>query len=224
VATRPQQAQHLPVALLCCALGTTLYGQPARALLTTNTAGFGNPVVSNNFNPIPVNTRSGGPLTFLTPNNHEVIFTSTNPNAVINYSGSYSFGSNYGWNNLPMAGTDDSIPSIDFTFKGFQVKAAGGFLNYSPDIPDLMTISALDVNGNILETHNLTFSISGSNQGATYYIQRPQADIATLRIAENFAALAYFTYDAPPVPGPLPLLGASIAFLHSRKLRKRIQG
>jgi hypothetical protein len=224
VATLPQRAQHLPVALLCCALGTTLFGQPARALLTTNTAGFGNPVVSANFNPIPVNTTSQGPLTFLTPNNHEVIFTSNSPNAIINYTGSYGFPPNSNWNNQPMAAIGDFTGFIDFTFKGFQVKAAGGLLNYAPSTPDLMTISALDVNGAILETHNLTFTTSSGNQGATYYIQRPQADIATLRIAENFAALAYFTYDAPPVPGPLPLLGASIAFLHSRKLRKRIQG
>lgn len=224
MATLPQRAQHLPVALLCCALGTTLYGQPARALLTTNTAGFGNPVVSANFNPIPGNTNSSGPLSFLTPNNHEVIFTSTNSLAVINYTGSYGFTPNSDWNNLPMAGTSEINGSIDFTFKGFQVKGVGGFLNYAPDVPDRMIISALDINGAILETYNLTFSTSGTNQGVNYYIQRPQADIATLRIAENYAGLAFFTYDAPPVPGPLPILGASIAFLHSRKLRKRIQG
>ncbi len=210
--------------LLGCALGTSLNSQPAQALLTTNTAGFGNPVVSANFNPIPVNTTSAGPLTFLTPNNHEVIFTSTTPSALINYTGAYNFSPNSDWNNLPMAATNDVNSYIDFTFKDFQVKAVGGLLNYTPTTPDLMTISALDVNGVILETHNLTFSTTGINQGATYYIQRPQADIATFRIEKNYAGLAYFTYDAPPVPGPLPLLGASIAFLHSRTLRKRLQG
>ena len=210
--------------LLGCALGTSLNSQPAQALLTTNTAGFGNPVVSTNFNPIPGNTFSAGPLSFLTPNNHEVIFTSTNSLAVINYTGSYGFSPNSDWNNLPMAGTSSSSASIDFTFKDFQVKAVGGLLNYTPTTPDLMTISALDINGVILETHDLTFSTVGTNQGANYYIQRPQADIATLRIEKNYAGLAYFTYDAPPVPGPLPLLGASIAFLHSRTLRKRLQG
>ena len=218
------RAQRLPVVLLGCALGTSLNSQPARALLTTNTAGFGNPVVSANFNPIPGNTSSGGPLTFLTPNNHEVIFTSSSTSALINSTGPYNFSPNSDWNNLPMAGTNDLNTSIDFTFNGFQVKGVGGLLNYTPTNPDLMTISALDVNGVILETHNLTFTTAGINQGANYYIQRTQADIATFRIEKNYAGLAYFTYDAPPVPGPLPLLGASIAFLHSRNLRKRLQG
>lgn len=224
MATLPQTAQHIPLALLCCALGTSLYGQPAGAVLTTNISGFDNPVVSPNFNPISVDTFSSGPLTFLTPKNHEVIFTSTSTDSVINYSGIYGFGSNNMWNNLPMTGTNDSNVSVDFTFKGFQVKAVGGILNYLPLNPDLMTISALDVNGDVLESYDLTFATSGPNQGAAYYIQRQQADIATLRISKNYAALAYFTYDAPPVPSPLPLLGASMALLHSRKLRKRIQG
>jgi len=37
-----------------------------------------------------------------------------------------------------------------------------------------------------------------------------------------YVSIANFTFDATPVPGPLPVFGAAAAFGYSRTLRKRI--
>lgn len=119
-----------------------------------------------------------------------------------------------------MAGLNFDVGYMDFKFLGNPVSAVGGFLNYSGDYND-MYISALDMNGNILESYNLSFSTIGINSGVSFYIQRNSFDIATFRVGDSYAGIANFTYNA--VPGPLPILGVAASFGYSRKLRKRIK-
>ena len=206
---------------------------PGRAILVNNTSGFVNPVVTTNFNPIPINTLSPGPLFFTASNGDSIRFDSTNSSnqggTPINYAGGYGFGVNGRWNNLPMAGLNDDGGYMDFTFINGPVSAAGGFLNWAPNthIPNEMYIAALDGAGNVLETYGLNFSTGGgTNTGSDYFIQRSTADIATLRLGDSYVGIANFTFDDAPgmtaVPGPLPVFGAAAAFGYSRKLRKRI--
>ena len=207
-------------------------GCPGRAILVNNTSGFVNPVVTTNFNPIPIDTFSGGPLLFTASNGDSIRFTSTTARQgtpIINFRGVSYFGYNGLWSNLPMAGLGESNGFIDFTFINGPVSAVGGFLNWGRGTfyHDEMYIAALDGAGNVLETYGLNFSTGGgTNTGSSYFIQRSTADIATLRLGNSYAAIANFTFDAAPgmaaVPGPLPVFGAAAAFGYSRKLRKRI--
>lgn len=206
---------------------------PGRAILVNNTSGFVNPVVTTNFNPIPINS-SGGPYLFTASNGDSIRFDSTNPGSVINYSGGYGFASNGFWNLLTMAGLNSGSGFMDFTFIDGPVSAVGGFLNWAPGTnnpgtnnPNEMYIAALDGAGNVLETYGLNFSTGGgTNTGSDYFIKRSTADIATLRLGDSFVGIANFTFDDAPgmaaVPGPLPVFGVAAAFGYSRKLRKRI--
>jgi hypothetical protein len=206
---------------------------PGRAILVNNTAGFVNPVVTTNFDPIPIDTFSPGPLLFTASNGETIRFTSTNSNnqggSVINYTSTYGFNANGIWINLPMAGLNTSSGYMDFTFIDGPVPAVGGFLNWAPNthIPNEMYIAALDAVGNVLESYSLNFNTGGGNNtGFDYFIQRSTADIATLRLGDSYVGIANFTFDdasrMAAVPGPLPLLGVGAAFGYSRKLRKRI--
>jgi hypothetical protein len=206
---------------------------PGRAILVNNTSGFVNPVVTTNFNPIPNNTLSPGPLFFTASNGDSIRFNSTNSSnqggSVINWIGVYGFNANGNWSNLPMAGLNWSSGFMDFTFIDGPVSAVGGFLNWAPNSnnPNEMYIAALDGAGNVLETYGLNFLTGGgSNTGSDYFIQRSTADIATLRLGDSYVGIANFTFDDAPgmaaVPGPLPLFGVAAAFGYSRKLRKRI--
>jgi hypothetical protein len=213
------------IAALAAVVATS--AAPAQAILVSDTSGFGNPIVTSNYNPIPNDTFSPGPLLFDTSNGDLVEFTSTNTTAqggsVINYSGFYGFDLNGFWNGLSMAGLNAPVGYMDFKFLGNPVSAVGGFLNYAPGNFDDMYISALDINGNILESYDLSFSTSGDNSGASFYIQRNSFDIATFRVGDSYAGIANFTYNYNAVPGPLPILGVAASFGYSRKLRKRIK-
>ena len=48
---------------------------PGRAILVNNTSGFVNPVVTTNFNPIPINTLSSGSLFFTASNGDSIRFS-----------------------------------------------------------------------------------------------------------------------------------------------------
>lgn len=215
-------SNYWQIAALAAVVATS--AAPAQAILVSDTSGFGNPIVTSNYNPIPNDTFSPGPLLFETSNGDLVEFTSTHSASVINYSGGYFFDSNGLWDSgLSMAGLNAPAGYMDFKFLGNPVSAVGGFLNYAPGYFDDMYISALDINGNILESYDLSFSTSGSNSGASFYIQRNSFDIATFRVGDSYAGIANFTYNAVPVPGPLPILGVAASFGYSRKLRKRIK-
>jgi hypothetical protein len=215
-------SNYWQIAALAAVVATS--AAPAQAILVSDTSGFGNPIVTSNYNPIPNDTFSPGPLLFGTSNGDLVEFTSTNSASVINYSGGYGFDSNGLWDSgLSMAGLNAPAGYMDFKFLGNPVSAVGGFLNYAPGNFDDMYISALDINGNILESYDLSFSTSGFNSGASFYIQRNSFDIATFRVGDSYAGIANFTYNAVPVPGPLPILGVAASFGYSRKLRKRIK-
>ena len=124
-----------------------------------------------------------------------------------------------------MTGLNESSGYMDFTFINGPVSGVGGFLNWAPNThnPDEMYITALNGLGNVLETYGLNFSTGGgTNSGLVYFIQRSTADIATLRLGDSYVSIANFTFDATPVPGPLPVFGAAAAFGYSRTLRKRI--
>jgi hypothetical protein len=212
-------SNYWQIAALAAVVATS--AAPAQAILVSDTSGFGNPIVTSNYNPIPNNSFSLGPLLFVTSNGDLVEFTSTFSFSLINYSGFYGFASNGQWNGLSMAGLNTDVGYMDFKFLGNPVSAVGGFLNYSPGDFDDMYISALDMNGNILESYDLSFSTTGINSGASFYIQRNSFDIATFRVGDSYAGIANFTYHA--VPGPLPILGVAASFGYSRKLRKRIK-
>lgn len=126
-------SQRLFAFPLACLSGLAVSSTSASAALVNSTAGFTTPIVSANFDPIPLDTFSSGPLLFTTSNGDSVEFTSTNSSvqggSVINYTSSYGFNTNGGWFNLSMAGLNAPTGYMDFKFTGDPVSAVGGFLN-----------------------------------------------------------------------------------------------
>lgn len=206
-------------------------GNPAKAILVIDTAGFENPVVSTDYSSIPANTYTGGPLQFTAANGESVEFSSTNDpeyyysKSVANFTSTYGFDVNGIWSDMPMFGLNGRDGFMTFSFLGGAVKGAGGLMNYAPGQPGDLNLAALDVYGNILEEYNMSFSTGGAQgSGLSLYILRPTADIAALRIGSSYAGITALTFDRPaaPVPAPLPVLGAVAAFGASRRLRWRI--
>jgi len=124
----------------------------------------------------------------------DVSVTSTNSNWVFGWTGGYGLNANGNWSGLPpIIGTNSPTASVTFTFNG-EVGAVGGNLNYGPNTGPI-TITALDSNGNVLESYSPSFSTPNATNGSVFYgISRTQNDIASFRIQGAYAVLRNLTY------------------------------
>ena len=94
--------------------------------------------------------------------------------------------------------------------------------------PGSLSLIAYDALNQMLETQFFN-PPTGSNGRYTAIINRTSPDIAYFSISGsdtfgvNIITIADPITQGQPVPGPLPLLGAGMAFSFSRKLRSRIK-
>jgi hypothetical protein len=120
---------------------------------------------------------------------------------VTTFTGAYNdYSSNFTVEKMPWFGGGGLPNGLAIQF----VNAVGCSLGCTQTILNRGPYFAYDTNVNWWAKTS-----SGNTQGAT----------ATVNDSNTWAILA----DAPPVPGPLPTLGAAAAFGFSRKLRKRIK-
>jgi len=170
--------------------------------------------------PMPaVNYFGAGPQTFGTTN--PVTWTSTNATngggSVFGFTGNYDYGFNGSWDGSlgPMAGLNDSTDffgstdTMTFTFAN-PVPAVGGFLNYMPFSFNPTTIAVWDVNGNLIESYDLTFTTSGgTNTGAFYGFLENGPIIKSFTLTDNYIGIVNLTVGAPE-PASLLLVGTGL--------------
>lgn len=167
--------------------------------------------VTNNFNLAPVNSGdgTGDGEVFLTddgaplPSGLVDVVLSSPTDGAVNAAFNYTVG---------YFGSDPNIASISLTLD--KVSGTGAVTKYIYDGPDEVNLVAsltLDSPG--------TVSINvPAPPSFGFYIK----DVYSGSGINGFQN-AYHTYQSPAsVPGPLPVLGAGVAFRFSRKLRKRI--
>jgi hypothetical protein len=98
--------------------------------------------------------------------------------------------------------TSDFHQVMIFRFNDGPVRAVGAFVNYDPYFSPHPTITALDKNGQPLESYDLASAApistpSAENQGGFRGIVRPQADIYGFSYANGYLVLTDLTFTKP---------------------------
>lgn len=150
-----------------------------------------------------------------TPNNSSSIYL----------SGSWGHSSNGNWNSAAMdgfLGYNSGIGALVITFNDGPVSAVGAFTNYAccSQANGLITISALDVSMNVLETYTTSISTPGqSNAGQFLGISRAQEDIYHYQVHAWYPTIDNLVFArAVPAPGVVGLFVFGLLLL-GRKLR-----
>ena len=203
------------------ALATMTYvlstGLTQAALITINTL-----PVSDDFSNFGDFVKTTGPVTL----DSGAIWTSTDSSSVIG-NGDYQLFQNGVWNadRNGFTGLNVANGSMTYTLP-FEVNYVGGFMNYfSPPSTDII-ISALDRDGDLLESYILNtlapiVSLGGINEGAFRGISRGATDIAAFRVSNGYAVLDDLTFGtAVPVPAALWLFGSGLLGLVAVAKRK----
>ena len=200
------------IALLTLCLGSAV---TARADFITASPG-GTVVNFSQFSPVP--TFTSGPVQVGGLVSEDITWSTTNAGAVI---GNVQFGflTNGLWNSGRNGFTTVGgfLDTMTFRFNSSPVSTVGGFINYTPgSISPSVIISALDINGNVLESYDVSVlaPISTPNQvnaGAFRGISRVTADIFAFTLSNRGAALDDLTFSRQqstpaPVPEPATML------------------
>lgn len=105
--------------------------------------------------------------------------------------------------------------AMTFHFNDGPVGAVGAFVNYDPHESPHPTITALDKDGQPLESYDLAATApistpSAENQGGFRGIARPQTDIYGFRYGNGNLVLTNLTFTNPPAPkaGGLPAINS----------------
>lgn len=203
------------------ALATMTYvlstGLTQAALITINTL-----PVSDDFSNFGDFVKTTGPV----PLAFGATWTSTDSNSVIG-NGDYQLFENGVWNadRNGFTGLNVADGSMTFSFES-DVNYVGGFMNYfSPPSTDII-ISALDRDGDLLESYILNTlapieTPGGTNDGAFRGILRDTFDIAAFRVSNGYVVLDDLTFHAAvPVPAALWLFGSGLLGLVAVARRK----
>ena len=178
-----------------------------------------------------------------------ISFLSNNDGAVMG-NGPYGLGSNGKWDAgrkgfVGVNGSGRPGEWIQITFNNGLVSMVGGFINYAicdslPCYPQQdFVLEALDINGIVLESYNVSelspISTPGeTNSGAFRGIQRTSSDIHALRLNQATNALddlEFFGYVGEyGVPGTIPepetytlmLLSLGLLGLTTRRRRQKL--
>ncbi len=124
---------------------------------------------------------------------------------------------------------------LDFTKGANQFATGAGTFNYdisvinsSPNVLDTATLNFVNPSTDGIQKSSNTFSTLTTDGSTASFV----AGTKTASITDSWTAAAapttgsitntYVQRSTIQVPGPLPVLGAGVAFAYSRKLRKRI--
>ena len=216
--------RHLLQLAFAAGLCLLVAGIPARADLVTDAASIPVPQKVVDFSQF-----SGG-YNFFGPDFHSnpvqigrsigenILWSSTDATSFLGDDGgnpflAYDLSPNGFWDDgrVGFSALDVVSGTMTYTFSN-PVSAVGGFINYAPDPTTSVTIAALDSNGNVLESYDITnlapISTPGQmDAGAFRGIVLPNAIIASFQVSDSYVALDNLTFSrAPAVPEPSALV------------------
>lgn len=148
---------------------------------------------------------------------------------------STAFGANGQWTSAMESYVFLRNATVRFTFVGDPVLGIGGFFNYSPGLNPPLTISALSIDGLVLEQYVIPVEApistpGGQNAGGFRGILRQAPDIAALEVTGDYAVLdnLWFVRQPEPVPEPsavvLCSLGVMGVFVVQLRRHRRYRG
>lgn len=125
------------------------------------------------------------------------------------------------------AGANTPVGALAVTFTpGTFVSSIGAFVNYlipATSSGTVITLTALDADGFILESYGVTISTpDGYNEGSFLGIQRAQADIASFVVSGAYVVMDDLTYSKPvPEPSTWAMLGVGLGLVGFGLSRRR---
>ena len=186
------------------------------------------------FNYPPREYEGVGPVQVGSEIGEDIVWNSSNPRAVANFTGYYGLGGNGFWqrdNGDGFIGVNRDDAAMLLKFNSGMVGEVGGFINYGPEIGWDAIIEAYDDNGTLLESYDLPYDAPIStpgeqNGGAFRGIKRPTDDIRYLLFYGAYLVaddvVFHRTGVTPDVPEPGALLtGVSLLGMTGLALRRR---
>jgi hypothetical protein len=142
--------------------------------------------------------------------------------------GVWSLGDNGIWSlGKEFAGANSPVSALAITFTpGTFVSGVGAYINqFLPAVTSgtVVTLTALDADGFILESHGISVSTpDGVNEGPFLGIARAQADIAAFVVSGAYVVMDDLVYSNPvPEPGTWAMLGTGLALMGFGLSRRR---
>ena len=189
-------------AMLCASL--TAGVRVAHADLITQSSEISSVDGTITFNYLPKDYLGGGPIQVGSEIGEDIVWSSSNPRAVANYTDYYGLGDNGYWqrdDNNGFIGVNREDVAMLLTFNSGPVSEVGGFLNYGPEIGWDAFFEVYDKNGRLLESYNLPYDAP---------ISTPATRTAA-RSGESNAALTIFAMSCFSADIWSPMMSFSIA-------------
>ena len=216
--------------LLACLLAAAAIDQAGASLITSGTPDMNDVVDFDGYDGVGTTHITGRTLT--SSLGETVAFLST-PTSSIGPVGSggnpyYELGGNGIWDNTKRFVATDNAGTLQFTFTD-AVQSVGAYFNYFVDpLKPLrgFTLSALDADGLVIETHTVSFNTpsggAGVNEGFFFGIASGANDIKSLVVTDGYVALDDLRFTtAVPEPATVGLMLIGLAAVGAGAARRR---